>query len=198
MKARILVMGEFLNKQQSNSTRGLYDNEDYLNSLNGQKFGKLTVISFDHFKEGPPRKDRKNPKRFAMYKCQCDCGNITYVDRNNLINNRITSCGCSNRRPENNTHVGSLKGKLDDPEYLNEIVGKRYNRLTVIRFDHFKYGNIPAGKTKPRKEAIYLCQCDCGNTTLLERHNITNGYVKSCGCGIHAPRSIKPVFIFDK
>ena len=93
----------------------------------------------------------------------------------------VKSCGCTNRRSENK-HVGSLKGKLDDPEYLNEIVGKKYNMLTVVKFDHIKIGNIPKGRNTPRKEAYYLCRCDCGKEKVLEKNKLISGQILSCGC----------------
>ena len=43
----------------------------------GKRYGLLTVISYDT--------DKK------MWKCQCDCGNITYVKR---FNGNTRSCGC--------------------------------------------------------------------------------------------------------
>ena len=52
------------------------------------------------------------------------------------------------------------------------IVGKRYNKLTVIR------------KTSEKSHNSYLweCKCDCGNITLVKKWNITSGNTKSCGC----------------
>ena len=43
----------------------------------GKRYGLLTVLSYDT--------DKK------MWKCQCDCGNITYVKR---FNGNTRSCGC--------------------------------------------------------------------------------------------------------
>lgn len=51
----------------------------------GQKFGRLTVI--EECKERDKYKKR-------IYKCQCDCGNITYVTGCNLRNCNTKSCGC--------------------------------------------------------------------------------------------------------
>lgn len=50
----------------------------------GNKFGRLTVIE-----ETNKRKDRR-----IVYKCICDCGNITYVTGKNLRNGNTKSCGC--------------------------------------------------------------------------------------------------------
>lgn len=50
----------------------------------GKKFGRLLVL-----KETDERKDRR-----IVYKCLCDCGNITFVTGKNLRNGNTKSCGC--------------------------------------------------------------------------------------------------------
>ena len=52
--------------------------------LEGQRFGRWTVIEqcgVDHRGE-------------KMYRCQCDCGNISVVRSSNLRDGRSSSCGC--------------------------------------------------------------------------------------------------------
>ena len=51
--------------------------------LTGQKFGRLTVIRFDHSQNG-----RK------YYLCQCDCGNLKTVSSHSLKSGNTKSCGC--------------------------------------------------------------------------------------------------------
>lgn len=51
--------------------------------LTGQKFGRLTVIRFDHSQNG-----RK------YYLCQCDCGNSKTVSSHSLKSGNTKSCGC--------------------------------------------------------------------------------------------------------
>ena len=59
---------------------------------------------------------------------------------------------------------------------LIDLVGKKFGRLTVIK-------QVPApAHVKRQKQRWWLCQCDCGNTTIVETSRINNGYVKSCGC----------------
>lgn len=50
----------------------------------GKKFNKLTILE-----ECKERKDRKK-----VYKCLCDCGNITNVVGTRLRSGTIKSCGC--------------------------------------------------------------------------------------------------------
>lgn len=51
--------------------------------LTNKKIGRLTVLEFFGY---------KNNK--VIWKCRCDCGNITYVVHGNLIHNSTKSCGC--------------------------------------------------------------------------------------------------------
>ena len=55
---------------------------------------------------------------------------------------------------------------------IDNIVGKRFNRLTVI-------SETPK-RTKARTK-IFLCKCDCGNFKEIAREKLRHG-TKSCGC----------------
>ena len=57
-------------------------------------------------------------------------------------------------------------------EIRNNLSGKRFNKLTVIK-------PISRGKYERTK---YLCLCDCGNEVVIEGSKIRNGHTKSCGC----------------
>ena len=52
--------------------------------LEGQKFGKLTVSSFESVKN----------KRTSRWKCVCDCGNFVTVNGSDLKRGHVKSCGC--------------------------------------------------------------------------------------------------------
>lgn len=54
-----------------------------MHHLEGQKFGRLTVLGYDH---------SKNHKRY--WKCRCDCGNIIATRTDSLIGGQTRSCGC--------------------------------------------------------------------------------------------------------
>lgn len=56
------------------------------------------------------------------------------------------------------------------------MIGKKYNRLTVLEFVE-KY-KTPSGQYREK----YLCECDCGNKIIVCGVNIRNGNTKSCGC----------------
>lgn len=53
-----------------------------------------------------------------------------------------------------------------------DISGMRFGKLTAIE---------PVGKNS-RRQTIWRCKCDCGNTVDLPIGAITSGNTKSCGC----------------
>ena len=57
--------------------------------LIGKRFGRLTVIECLGTKG-----------HSVLWKCQCDCGNITEGTSNNLLTNQKLSCGCLKSRGE--------------------------------------------------------------------------------------------------
>jgi len=52
---------------------------------------------------------------------------------------------------------------------FRDLTGQRFNRLVVLSLV----------STMPTR---WLCQCDCGKTTTVERTHLTSGVMKSCGC----------------
>lgn len=52
-----------------------------------------------------------------------------------------------------------------------DLTGEKYGRLTVIKKAY-----------KKDKFTYWLCECDCGNYTTVERGNLRSGHTKSCGC----------------
>ena len=55
------------------------------------------------------------------------------------------------------------------------IVGCKFGKLTVISFAGYN-------QNRKRKEEIYICKCDCGNTTIANKKALLKGEKKSCGC----------------
>lgn len=112
--------------------------------LKGQKFDRLTVIEFAGL---------DNNKK-ALWKCQCDCGNEKIVRGSDLTSHKIHSCGCY--KTEKN---------------MNNLVGKKFGKLTVIKACG-KYG----------RQILWKCQCDCGNYIEVTTNHLTTGNTQSCGC----------------
>lgn len=61
-------------------------------------------------------------------------------------------------------------GKLED------LTGKRFGRLVVIRRDKDHYQ--PSGHHRP----MWLCRCDCGNEKIILQTNLKRRTTRSCGC----------------
>ena len=62
-----------------------YNREHYKNIL-GEKFGMLSVIE---------KTEDKEINGSVIWKCKCDCGNVSYAAYTDLVRHRKTSCGCS-------------------------------------------------------------------------------------------------------
>lgn len=57
-----------------------------------------------------------------------------------------------------------------------DLVGRRFERLTVIeRAPNYE---SPEGVIA----AMWICQCDCGNQTVVFGRNLKSGATRSCGC----------------
>jgi hypothetical protein len=72
--------------------------------LTGKKFNRLTVLE----------KTDKRKNRCIVYKCKCDCGNITYVKSTYIKKGYTKSCGCLQREmaSKSNKIHGESKTKL--------------------------------------------------------------------------------------
>lgn len=81
-------------------------------SIIGERFGKLTVLSFDH----------RDSFSGTYWLCECDCGEHVIVRKDVLRRGDKTSCGCE--RCETTR---------------NRLIGQRYGRLTVVEYDHERY-----------------------------------------------------------
>ena len=118
-------------------------------NIAGQKFGKLTAIR--------PLEERING--LIMWECQCDCGEITYATSGNLRAGNKKSCGC-----------------LQGDQYIRNIAGQKFGRLTAIR---------PI-KDAVRNRRVWEWQCECGQTTFKPltdvKQLVRRGYNPHCGC----------------
>lgn len=95
----------------------------------------------------------------GYYLCECNCGNVIKVKTANLVNGNTQSCGCLQ------------KERTMEANYIS-LVGKTFGRLTVLERD----------KTIISPYVMYKCQCECGNTVIVNAQNLRTGTTKSCGC----------------
>ena len=98
-----------------------------------------------------------------LWECQCECGNNIITRGVNLREGSTQSCGClkqeSDKKPKGN---------------VIDMIGQKYGHLTVI---------ARAGSDK-NGQAIWECECDCGNPNHLNvlGGNLRKGHTLSCGC----------------
>jgi len=52
-----------------------------------------------------------------------------------------------------------------------DMTGQVFERLTAVECVGMKHN-----------QAMWLCQCSCGNTTIVMRQHLINGHTASCGC----------------
>lgn len=120
----------------------------------GEQVGDYGVT---FFKEIAPYISPSGHKtRRATFRCGL-CGK--YFDANipSVKNNYTTSCGCR------------IKKNIRE-KYANQIIGKKFGRLTVL--EQVVIDNV----------TMYKCKCDCGNTCVCKAGNLTSGNTRSCGC----------------
>lgn len=121
--------------------------------LTGQTFNYLTVLNRDYDYQ------KQHNSQKVYWKCQCKCGNITYVITNHLTSGKVKSCGC-------------YKKEIIHKNHSKQLLGKQFGRLTVIEeTSKRKYGDI-----------IWKCQCECGNIKEIMTRNLISGDTISCGC----------------
>jgi len=53
-----------------------------------------------------------------------------------------------------------------------DITGKRFGRLVAVKMDHIN----------KHKQHCWSFICDCGNKKIVNKHDVMNGFTKSCGC----------------
>ena len=88
--------------------------------------------------------------------CKCSCGNYTKVSTSSLRSGNTKSCGCKKGfRPVNYIPIGT-----------------RFERLKVsCIYNKSSYA-----------DTTYLCDCDCGNKTIVRHLDLITRHTKSCGC----------------
>ena len=59
----------------------------------------------------------------------------------------------------------------------DKSIGQKFNRLTVISVI-----SKPVGITNIQKVRFLECLCECGNTTIVKKHDVLSSKTKSCGC----------------
>lgn len=81
--------------------------------ITGNKYNMLTVLRYDH-------SEKIRNKHRTFWKCQCDCGNIVILRKDEFIYpySKTKSCGCwhkkeSSQRPKDNKTGKFIKIKKE-------------------------------------------------------------------------------------
>lgn len=123
--------------------------------IEGEKYNRLTVI----------KKTNKKNNNSYLWLCQCDCGNETKLRKWHITSGNTKSCGCY--KNESIANIGRMRA--------NDLTNKQYGRLTVKEKSHTKKYS--------RNTAIYwLCECECGNESIVKTSHLKDGKIQSCGC----------------
>ena len=84
--------------------------------LIGQKFGRLTAIE----------DSGKRLHTQVVWKCKCDCGNISFVLMSNLLKGNSKSCGCLNKE----VAIKNGKARKTHGHTFNDANGRRRQSKT--------------------------------------------------------------------
>ena len=145
-----VIRGADLRSGHVNSCGCLYGQHSVKNEI-GNKYGRLTVIE----------RAEKQGIRGALWKCQCNCGNIIIVSGGDLRNGSVQSCGC-------------LVKERSRAANLKDLTGQRFGKLTIL--------SLNKNETIKNKATFWNCKCDCGNNKTIRGQSLKMGAVKSCGC----------------
>lgn len=106
--------------------------------LRGQQFGLLIAIE-------EVGNDKLLKSRCAIWKCQCDCGNIFSIPSNQLISGRTKSCGCGKSKWISQKNSISIKERVEN-QVLSEYKRNAFKRgieflLSKESFIQLLYGS---------------------------------------------------------
>ncbi len=134
-------------------------------SVIGEKFGRLTVVSPSHVKD-----------QITYVNCKCDCGkevvrNLYYI---RSLRRFIPTCSVSCPLIEKQPH--ELRKKR-----VEDYIGREFSALTILSFSH-----VQSGKT------FVKCKCKCGRETTKDFYSVQVGTTATCGiCSLAERRYTK-------
>lgn len=135
--------------------------EEFDKKVVGQKYNKLTIQSINRI-EYKDIKNSKIKKKTRYYNCLCECGNTTVVRFDSIPTTQ--SCGCAKFNP---------RKKAD-------LTGRKFGYLTVASLD--RVDTVTSRNGIDYDRTFYICDCDCGNQSIVLSQSLTSGNTKSCGC----------------
>lgn len=113
--------------------------------LKGQQFGRLIVLEYSH----------TDKRGYAMWKCQCNCGNETTVCGRSLRTGHTISCGCLHKERMDIARKSHSKSKTHIYQTWSDMKQRCFNNKNKA----FKYygdrGITVCDEWKDSFEAFY-------------------------------------------
>lgn len=103
-----------------------------------------------------------NKNNRVMWVCRCSCGTEINVRGDQLRGGITNSCGCL--KLEQTQKLGRNNFK--------DLTNQRFGKLVAIKPIY----------NQNSKRYSWLCQCDCGNTTIVLGSSLSSLNSQSCGC----------------
>lgn len=128
-----------------------------IEDLTGNKFNKLTVVSFDwdrYEKDKIKRKNGEISQLRGYWICKCSCGGESSIETYNVKHEKIFSCGCELRTT---------------PQNFKDLTNRKIGRWTVLS----------RSKDDLKK---WTCRCDCGSIVDVAAASLNSNKSLSCGC----------------
>lgn len=104
------------------------------NDLTGKQFGRLTVLC----------KNGKSKAGHTLWKCKCECGNVTTVFGCNLTKGVTNSCGCFRKEKPTkhgmtHTRIRRIWSTMKQRCYNDNNIGyKNYGKRGIVVCDEWK------------------------------------------------------------
>ena len=93
----------------------------------------------------------------VQWLCACECGKEVLVMGSQLTSGKTKSCRC-------------LRDEGREP-WAESLVGETFERLAVIAMAPLK-----------NRQAMCICQCECGEIVEVAAGSLRSGATRSCGC----------------
>ena len=105
------------------------------------------------------RAEQNTSDNKPRWECKCSCGNYITVAGGHLRSGHTQSCGC-------------LQAEVARKINYKDISNQKFGKLTALE-------NIGSNS---QGQALWKCQCECGNIIVAKGSELRSGHIQSCGC----------------
>lgn len=121
----------------------------------GMKFGSLTVLDIDY------------SVKPSIAKCRCDCGNIAYIKKTDVVTGHTKSCGCLQRAKTSESNTKDYTGLVSA------------SGVKLVKKSHKNENGV----------WIWDCKCPiCGNIFQALPARVLSNHTTSCGCKVRSSK----------